>query len=218
MVAALGAWLWQVQAATPVLERSNLWVGAVERGAMVRQVRGAGTLVPEDVRWIPATTMGRVDRIVLRQGARVESGSIILELSNPTLRQELEESVIRVKAAEASLASIRAQLGDETLVQQGVVSGINADYRKAALQADVNRKLSDKGLISTLVVEQATLDAQQLAERLALAHQQLDRRNEASTARLAVQQAELEQARAVLALRQRQVDDLRVRAGVPGVL
>lgn len=214
----IGIRVWHLQPAAPTVDRASLWVDTVKRGAMVRQVRGPGTLVPEEVRWIPATTMGRVERIVLRPGTAVDAGTVILELSNPALQQEFEEAALKLRAADASLANLRAQLANEALAQEGVVAGIEADHQKATLQANINRQLADKGLVSTLVVQQSALDAQQLADRLTIARKQSDGRTQAAAARLAVQQAEVDQARAVVVLRQRQVDELHVRAGIAGVL
>ncbi len=208
----------RLQPAAPTVERTTVWIYTVKRGTMLRQVRGLGTLVPEDIRWIPATTTGRVERIVLRPGTVVEADAVILELSNPTLRQELEEASLRLKASEASLVNLRVQLANDALAQEATTASIEAEYQKAALQADVNRQLAAKSLVAAIVVQQSTLDAQQLAARLAIAKKQLASRGEASESRLAVQQADVDQARAMRQLRQRYVDELQVRAGVPGVL
>src|SRR4026208_925546 len=89
----------RLKPAAPAGERSTIWIGTVKRGPMLRQVRGSGTLVPEEIRWIPATTSGRVERILLRPGTAVTPTSVILELSNPALDQELEDVGLRLKAA-----------------------------------------------------------------------------------------------------------------------
>ncbi len=218
LVASLGARVWQMAPAAPVVERSGLWVDTVKRGPMVRQVRAPGSLVPEQMRWIPATTVGRVERIVLRPGTAAQPDSVILELSNPALQQEYAEASLKLRAAEASLANLRAQIADEQLAQEGVTSGIDADFQKASLQERVNRQLAEKGLVSALVVQQSSLDARQIGDRLAIAKKQRDSRIAAATTRLAVQEADVEQARAVLMLRTQQVDALVVRAGIAGVL
>ena len=172
---------------------------------MLRQVRGLGTLVPEDIRWIPATTVGRVERIILRPGTTVEPHTLILELSNPTLEQEMQDAALKVKAAEAALINLRVELQNDTLQQEATTASIEADYEKAALQAKVNAQLAEKQLVSSILVQQAKLDADQLAARLVIAKKQLASRAESMQARLAVQQAELDQARAIRALKQRQV-------------
>lgn len=211
-------WLWRLAPAAPVVERSAVWVDTVKRGPMVRQVRAPGSLVPEQIRWIPATTEGRVERIVVRPGTAVRADSVLLELSNPALQQAYAEASLKVRAAEASLANLRAQIADEQLAQDGVRSGIEADYQKATLQERANRQLSEKGLVSALVVQQSSLDARLLGDRLEIARKQSDSRAAASAARLTVQQADVDQAKAVLQLRAQQVEALVVRAGIAGVL
>ena len=208
----------RLKPAAPGVERATVWVDTVKRGPMLRDERGIGTLVPEDIRWIPATTVGRVERIVLRPGTEVMSGSVILELSNPQLDQELQDAALKLKAAEASLANLRVQLQNDMLAQEAVTANIEADYKKAALQVEANQQLAEKGLLSDMTLKQAKLDADQLSARYTIAKKQLASYAESMQARLAVQLSEVEQARAVVNLKQRQVDELHVRAGFPGVL
>ena len=217
-LAGLTLGLSRLQPAAPSVERSTVWIDTVKRGPMLRAVHGLGTLVPEDIRWIPATTMGRVERIVLRPGIVVEPDAVILELSNPQLEQEFQEANLKLKGSEAGLANLRVQLTNDSLAQQAATASIEADYEKAALQAKVNQQLAEKSLISSIIVQQSTLDAQQLAQRLAIAKRQLESQTESTQARLAVQESEVEQARAMMQLRQRQVNELKVRAGIAGVL
>jgi HlyD family secretion protein len=143
---------------------------------------------------------------------------VILELSNPTLQQELQDAELKLRAAEASLTNVRVQMQNDYLQQQASTASIEADSKKATLQADVNDQLAAKDLVSVLVLKQSKLDADQLAARYQLALKQLESHAESMPARLAVQKAEVDQARAVLQLKQRQVDELHVRAGVAGVL
>lgn len=208
----------RLEPAAPGVDRATLWIDTVKRGPMVRQVRGLGTLVPEEIRWIPATTMGRVERVLLRPGTVVTPDSVILELSNPALELELQDAELRVKAAEAALANVRLQLQKEYLQQEAATLAMESDYQKAALQAEVNQQLSERDLLAAITLRQSKLDAQQLAARLALAKKQLESHTESMAARIEVQQAEVDQVRAMVQLRQRQVDELRVRAGVAGVL
>lgn len=207
-----------LEPAAPSVEQATLWIDSVKRGPMVRQVRGLGTLVPEEIRWIPATTMGRVERVLLRPGTVVTPESIILELSNPALELEFQDAVLRVKAAEAGMANVRLQLQKEYLQQEAATLAMESDYQKAALQAQVNEQLAERSLLASITLQQSKLDAQQLAARLELARRQLESQTESNNARIQVQQAELDQVRAIVQLKQRQVDELRVRAGVAGVL
>lgn len=208
----------RLEPAAPGVERATLWIDTVQRGPMLRQVRGLGTLVPEQTRWIPATTMGRVERIRLRPGTPVTADSVILDLSNPVLELALQDSLLRLKAAEAALANLRVQVQNEALQQQAATAALDAEYERAALQAEVNEQLAAKELVSALTLKQSRLDAEHLGSRLALARQQAEGQQTSMTARVAVQQAEVDQVRAAVQLTQRQVDELRVRAGVTGVL
>ena len=217
-IAAVSVGLGRLQQAAPTVEASTLWPDTVKRGPMVRQVRGLGTLVPEDLRWIPATTQGRVERILLRPGSSVTPASIVLELSNPELDQEAQEAELKVQAAEAALANLRVQMQNDLLSQRAVSAAIEAEYNKAQMQAEMNQALSEKQLVSALALKQSKLDAEQLAIRREIAQEQLASRAEASRAQIAVQQSALDQTRAVLQLKRRQREELSVRAGLAGIL
>jgi HlyD family secretion protein len=208
----------RLKPAAPTVEAATVWRDTVRRGPMLRQVRGLGTLVPEDIRWIPARTQGRVDRIVLWPGTSVKADSIILELSNPELEQEVQEADLKVKSAEASLASLHVQLQNDQLQQRASAATVEAEYNKAKMQAQMNEALAKDQLVSELVLRQSKVDADQLALRNELAKQQLASTEESMRARLAVQQSDLDQARAILQLKKRQYDELKVRAGFAGML
>ena len=218
VVLVMGVGVSRLKPAAPGVDRATLWIDTVQRGSMIRQVRGSGTLVPEDTRWIPSTTSGRVERIIVKPGSEVAPGTVILELSNPALEQELNDTQLKVRSAEASLANLRVQLENSHLQQQASTAIIEADFKKASLQAEINTQLADKQLVSALTLQQSRLDKDLLSARLAIAQQQLAKDSESIESRLAVQQSDLEQIRAVRALKQRQFDELRVRAGLAGVL
>ena len=218
VVVIMGVGVSRLKPAAPGVDRATLWIDTVQRGSMIRQVRGTGTLVPEDLRWIPATTSGRVERIIVKPGTEVASGTVILELSNPALEQELNDAQLKVNSAEASLANLRVQLETEQLQQEASTAAMEAEYTKAALQAEVNQQLADKQLVSALTLKQSRLDEKQLAARFDMAKKQLAKSEESMTSRLAVQQSEVAQIRALMALKKRQFDELFVRAGLAGVL
>ncbi|HEY3092926.1 MAG TPA: HlyD family efflux transporter periplasmic adaptor subunit [Vicinamibacterales bacterium] len=218
VVSMAGVAVVRLKPAAPPVDRASVWIDTVKRGRMLRDVRGQGTLVSEDLRWIPATTNGRVERIMLRAGTPVAADSVILQLTNPSLEQELEDAQLKLKAAESSLASLRVQVDDEELQQRATAAMIEADYKKAAMQADVNEQLSALKLVSDLVLKQSKLDAEQLAIRNRIAQQQLAHTAESKSARLAERQSQVDQARAFMTLKAREVDALRVRPGVAGIL
>jgi HlyD family secretion protein len=208
----------RLKPAAPSVERASVWIDSVKRGPMVRQVRGIGTLVPEDIRWVPATTQGRVEKIILRPGTPVKPESVILELTNPQLEQELQDAELKVKSAEASLQNLRVQVQNDFLQQKATAADVSAAYNKAKMQAQMNEALAKSQLVSMLVLRQSQVDVEQLAVRDDIAKQQLAGYEESMRARLAVQQSDLDQARAVMALKRRQRDELKVRAGLDGVL
>ena len=208
----------RLKPAAPTVERAVVWPDTVKRGPMVRQVRGLGTLTPEDIRWIPATTQGRVEKIILRPGTRVTSNDVILELTNPQLEQQLQDAMLKLQAAEAGLANTKVQLNNDLLQQKAASANMEADYNKAKMQAQMNEALAKDQLVSELVLKQSQVDAEQLSVRNQISKEQLASKAESMRAQLAVQQSLVDQARALLQLTQQQRDELKVRAGLDGML
>jgi HlyD family secretion protein len=208
----------RLKPAAPTVERAVVWPDTVKRGPMVRQVRGLGTLTPEDIRWIPATTQGRVEKIVLRPGTAVKRGDVILELSNPQLEQQLLDAELKLAAAEAGLTNLRVQLQNDLLQQRASSANIEADYNKAKMQAQMNEALAKDQLVSELVLKQSQVDADSLGVRNQISRDQLASKADSIRAQVAVQQSSVDQARALLRLTRQQRDELRVRAGLDGML
>jgi HlyD family secretion protein len=208
----------RLKPAAPTVDRATVWVDAVKRGPMVRQVRGSGTLVPEDIRWIPATTQGRVERIIIRAGAIVEADTVILELSNPELEQAVLGDHANARAADANLKSRQADLEGALLNQEAAVARVEAEYRQAALQLEANEQLYKDSLLSELQLKQSRSQAQELKNRWEIEEKRLALARQNIEAQLAPQHAEVERLRTLYQLRRRQLDQLKVRAGMPGVL
>jgi HlyD family secretion protein len=217
-VALVSVGLSRLKPAAPTVERAVVWPAKVERGPMVRQVRGLGTLTPEDIRWIPATTQGRVEKIILRPGTQVKSGDVILELTNPQLEQQLQDAQLKLGASEAGLANIRVQLNNDLLAQRAITANIEADFNKAKMQEQINLALSADKLVSDLVLKQSQVDAQSLGVRFEISKDQLNSKAASIKAQMDVQQSLVDQARAFLRLTQQQRDELKVRAGLDGML
>jgi HlyD family secretion protein len=208
----------RLKPAAPTVERAVVWPDTVKRGPMVRQVRGLGTLTPEDIRWIPATTQGRVEKIILRPGTAVKPNDVILELTNPTLEQQLQDAEFKVAAAEAGLANLKVQLQNDLLQTRATAANIDGDYNKARMNAEMKEALAKDKLVSDLELKQAKVDADQLSIRSQIAKEQLASKADSMRAQLAVQQSTVDQARALLALTRQQRDELKVRAGLEGML
>lgn len=210
----------RLKPAAPTVERATVWVDTVKRGSMLRQVRGLGTLVPLDEarRLIPAATQGRVERIVLRPGASVEPDTVVLELTDPQLQQQLAEAEQQMKGAEADYNGLSAKLQTERLNQRSIAAAVDADYQQARLEKEVNEGLAKDGLVSNLILKQSVVRAESLETRNKYEQERLKVAEENIKEQLLAQQARIDQLRSLYNLRRQQVDQLRVRAGMTGVL
>jgi HlyD family secretion protein len=208
----------RLKPAAPSVERSTVWIEAVKRGDFTRQVRGAGTLVPEDIMWISATTSGRVQRILLRAGALVTPDTVILELTNPDLEQQVNDAILAYRTAQAGFENRKTELERALLNQETEVAGIASQYNEAFLQLQADEALFKEGLVSELQLKRAQSRAADLKNRLATAERTLVMQKGGLQSQLAPSEAEVEQRRAVVQLRQNQLSDLKVKAGMHGVL
>lgn len=208
----------RLKPAAPGVDRATVWIDTVKRGSFVRQVRGSGTLVPEDIRWIPATTQGRVEKILLRPGAKVTPETVILEMSNQDLDQSVRDAQLAFQSAEASYENRRAELQSQLLNQQAEAATIEANYRQAALDLEANEQLQKDGLVSELTVKLKRTQANDQQNRLRIAQQRLKMQEDGLPSQLAPQESEVNQRRNAYQLSLRKREDLRVKAGMEGVL
>lgn len=204
--------------AAPVVDRGAVWIDRVRRGPMVRDVRGTGMLVPEDIRWIPAVAEGRVERIRLRPGAPVTPETVLLDLDSPELEQAVRDADRQWRVAEAEFANRRAELESALLTTQATLAALASEAREARIDADAEAQLHNEGLTSALSLRTKRARADNLEARLLLERQRLDLQRRSLSTQLAVPQAEVDRQRATLRLRQVQFAGLQVRAGVVGVL
>ncbi|MBU6399122.1 MAG: efflux RND transporter periplasmic adaptor subunit [Verrucomicrobia bacterium] len=206
----------RLKPAAPLVE--NAYTDTVKRGEMLRQVRGNGTLIPEEIRWIPAQNPGRIERINVLPGAAVKADTIILELSNPELTQAAFDAEWQVKGAEAEQANLRVQLESQRLTEQAAATTAQSNYKQAQLDAQVNEELSRYGLIPAITLRQSETKAEELLKVNDVEQQRLKIMDDSIKAQLAVEAAKIEQLRAQYQLKREQVDSLKVRAGIDGVL
>ncbi len=208
----------RLKPAAPTVERATVWLDTVKRGPMLRNVRGLGTLIPEEIIWIPATTDGRVERRLALPGIVLKPDTIILVLTNPELEQALLDAEWKLKAAESELANLKIKLQSERLTQQASAATVRSDLHQAKLQADRDAELHRLGLLADLNAKLSQAKADELANRDQIEQKRLEIGVEAIQAQLAVQQSMVEQLRALIALKRSQVEALKVRAGIRGVL
>jgi HlyD family secretion protein len=208
----------RLKPAAPSVPRGTVWPDTVKRGQMVRQVRGLGTLVPEEIRQVAAPVEGLVERIYAKPGEEVGAGTVLVELSNPTLKQAAVDVEYQIKSAEAELNNIRSRLESERMTQQAATAQVQAEYKQARIQLDTDEQLAKEGLVAALTLRISRVRVEQLANRLAIEQKRVGSTSLSAEAQMASQRARIEQLRAQLRLNQEQVASLQVRAGTNGVL
>jgi len=210
----------RLKPAAPSVERSTVWTDTVKRGPMLRQVRGLGSLVPsqEFIRQIPAETDATVVRIRELPGSQVKADTIILEMSNPQVEQAALDARLQLKATQAALESMRVRVQSDLMNQRAAAATVTSDYSQAKLQADMNKELRDLGLTSELIYKNSQTKSEELAIRNTLEGERLDINRKAIDSQIAEQVAKVDQMRALAELKQKQLEALKVRAGIEGVL
>jgi HlyD family secretion protein len=219
-VAAVSVGVSRLKPAAPTVERGTVWMDTVKRGPLLRQVRGLGTLVPsqESVRQIPAETEATVVRIHLLPGSQVKADAILLEMSNPQTEQSAIDAQLQLKAAEAEYQSLRVKLESDLMNQKAGAATVHADHSQAQRQAETDKSLYELGVISGLAYKSSKDKADELTTRNDLETQRLTSNQRATESQMAQQQAKVDQMRTLSQLKQKQLDALKVRAGIDGVL
>ncbi|HEX8764480.1 MAG TPA: HlyD family efflux transporter periplasmic adaptor subunit [Candidatus Acidoferrum sp.] len=218
LIAGVSYGLSRLRPAAPTVDKATVWSDDVKRGPMLREVHGLGTLVPEDIRWIPAQTNATVERIVLRPGAIVHPNSVILELSDPQLQRDLLDAEYQLKGAEADYSKLKVQVNSDLMNQKSAEASVRSDYEQTRLQHDVDVKLWKEGIQSSHIEELSRVKEEQLKIRLQLEGERTRVATDSAQAQLAAQEAKVEQQHALYNLKKTQYDALHLRAGIEGVL
>src|ERR1700674_3297260 len=197
LIAGVTVGLSRLRPAAPTVDAATIWPDTVKRGPMLREVHGLGTLIPEDIRWIPAQTDSRVDRIVLRPGAIVKPDSVILELSDPQLQRDALDAEYQLKGAEADYENLKVQVNSELLNQKAQAASVRSEYEQAHLQHDVDDKLHQEGLGADVTAKLSKVKDEQLGIRAQLEDQRTLIAKDSAVARLAAQRAHVDQQRAL---------------------
>jgi HlyD family secretion protein len=208
----------KLKPAAPSVDAGTVWSDTVKRGPMLREVRGLGTLVPEDIRWVAAQTDAHVDKWVLRPPAIVKPDSIIMELSDPTVQKDEVDAQYQLKGAEADYDNLKVQVNSDLMNQKATEASVRSDYEQARIQHDVDEKLVKEGLTAQVIENLSRVKAEQLKIRAELEAEKTKVAVDSANAKLAAQMAKVEQMRALYGLKKSQVDALHVRAGIDGVL
>jgi HlyD family secretion protein len=220
VLAAVTFLVMRLKPAAPTVDRSTVWTDTVKRGPMVRQVRGLGTLVPREdaIRQIPVQTEATVVRILTLPGSIVKPDTILLELSDPTSTQQALDAELSLKSARADLSNVQVKVQSDLMAQKSAAATVNADYKQAQRQAQTDKSLYGLGVISGLAYNGSQGKADELSTRNNLEEQTVNINEKAIESQLAVQQAKVAQAQGIYELKKQQLDALKVRAGISGVL
>jgi multidrug resistance efflux pump len=208
----------RLRPAAPTVERGTLWIDTVKQGEMLRQVRGNGTLVPEDLRVVSALTAGRIDRVLVRPGALCEPNTVLLEMSNPDVQLQSLDAERQVKLAEADLASLHASLDAQRLAAVSTVAQARRDAKEAERLLKVAERLSGEGLTSSMEIDRAQDNLAEAKERFDSENERLALLTESLKAQLGLRQSEVERLRAIAHFQVERVNSMTVRAGQKGVL
>ncbi len=204
--------------AAPSVDRATIWSDSVKRGEMVRSVRGPGTLVSEQIRWIAALTAGRVERRLVEPGEEVDSATVLLVLSNPDVEIEALEAQGLLTGEEARLVELQTALENQRLSQAGLVATANAQYQEARRNVRRDEELAERGLLPEIDLENSRGRAQELETRLEIERQRLEVITEAVESQLAAQRAQVVRLRSIAEFKENLVESMNVVAGVSGVL
>jgi multidrug resistance efflux pump len=210
----------RLKPAAPSVEYGTIWPDTVKRGSMLRQVRGLGSLVPipEDVRLIPAETDCRVEKILILPGTPVKPDSLVMELSNPQVVQEALNADLDLKSAEAEYHNTKAKVDSDLMNLKAEAATVENDYENAKRDATANKELAKIGVLSDSALKASLAKEKEMATRHQIEDDRINEATKAVETQLEVQQATIQQKRALSELKHRQLDALKVRAGITGVL
>lgn len=208
----------KLEPAAPSVQRETVWIDQVKRGDMDRQVRGPGTLVALDVRFVPAPVDGRVERIPALPGVTVHASTVLMDMSNPELEQNAAEAESQLRAAEADYKDTQAKMSSELLNQEASLSSVESQSEQAKLQAQADAQLNSQGLLPKITAQLSHLKSVQLIEQVKIERAKVGKSKNSAEAQLAAQEARVAQARANYELKHHQLESLQVRSGIEGVL
>jgi HlyD family secretion protein len=208
----------RLKPAAPSVDSGTIWTGTVKRGPMLREVRGLGTLVPETIRLIPAATDGQVQRRYLLPGTPVQANTVIFDLVNPQLQQEELDAEYQLKGAQAAYEQTKAFLENQLMDKRTLAASVSSQYRTAEMVKQTKEQLGANGLAPELDVKTAQVQAEELAKENDLAQKEVDTFQNSIAAQLAVQEATVNEKRAMYELKKTQMDQLHIRPGIDGML
>ena len=218
VISVTTVFLSKLQPAPPSVDSATVVSGEVKRGELIRNVRGTGVLVPEEIRWIPATVNGLIENCYVKRGDVVKEDTVLIEMSNPELERDALDAQTQLVAAEAELENQRVQLRSQHLNQKAQAATVRADYTRAKIISETDAALLKDGLTSERNYNLSKSTADELGERVQIESERLELGADSIKAQIAVYEARVRQSRANYDLRRKQLDALKVRAGLRGVV
>ena len=216
---AIAALSWRIsllKPAAPTVELATVWPDTVKRGPMLRDVRGLGTLQPEDIIWIGAEFDSLVSKILAHSGDDVTPDGVLLVLSNPQMELDANDYEWQMKQAEANYSDLKARLQSQSFDQESIVQTMASDLNQAALTKDRDEQLLKLNLKADLEEKLSVAKWEQLVGKYKMEKQKLEIMKESADAQLDSQKVQIEKLRATYLLKKKQVDELTIRAGIKG--
>ncbi|MDP2955015.1 MAG: HlyD family efflux transporter periplasmic adaptor subunit [Longimicrobiales bacterium] len=210
----------QLPSAAPSVESATVWRDTVEQGTMVRQVRGPGTLVPEQMRWITAVTAGRIEQIMSLPGTEVDAGDMIMRMSNPDVDMQLLQAHQQRSQAQAALAQLRTSLETGELTQRGTVATVRTQFLETKRVYETNQRLFDENpdLVARADLERSKESMEELQTRMKIEEDRLGVLERTAQEQLDAQLEQIERLKALVQFNQDRLGSMQVRVPVAGVL
>ncbi len=208
----------RLKPAVPSVDKATISCDVVKRGEMLREVRGNGALVPMDIRWVPAPSSGRIERILVQAGQNVKADTVLIELSDPVTEQDAVSAKAELKAEEANLEKLHVQVESDRLTQQATLATAESNYKQAKIDFDVNDELGKSGLVAEMTVNQSKAKAEELHKLFDIETERMAMIPRSTKAQIDAQEAKVEQLRAEYDQKHTLVESLKVRAGIDGIV
>jgi len=206
--------------AAPTVDGATVWRDTVEFGTMIRQVRGPGTLVPEQMRWITAVTAGRIEEILSLPGTEVGEGALVMRMSNPDVDMQLLQAQQQLSQARAALAQLRTTLETQELQQRGTVATVRTQFLDARRNYETNQRLFDENpdLVARADLERSEEQMAELELRLQMEQDRLAVMERTSGDQIAAQEEQIDRLADLVQFNRDRLESMQVRVPVGGVL
>lgn len=206
--------------AAPTVDGATVWRDTVQFGTMIRQVRGPGTLVPEQMRWITAVTAGRIEQILSLPGTEVSQGQVIMRMSNPDVDMQLLQAQQQLSQARAALAQLRTTLQTQELTQRGTVATVRTQHLDARRVYETNQRLFDENpdLVARADLDRSKEAAAELELRLQIEEDRLAVMEQTAGEQVSAQEEQIARLQDLVGFNRDRLQSMQVDVPTGGVL